>query len=622
MKIKKDNEKFYEDIIKEVKEDFEKRQAERRSLELSWELNMNFLNGSQNTSVSARGEIENEDKNFYWQSQNTYNHIAPIIEARLAKLSRVRPVMSVRAASDEDKDLKIAKISTSILNSAYNRLELDRVIYSNTVWSEVCGSSFYKIIWEKNAGRKIGVKDGTDIYEGDAAVIACPPHEIFPDSLFTENIEDCKSIIHARAMHVNEIEELYGVTVQGGEVNVFTLDNNAQKSSYLMPKVARGVKSGRAVVLERYEKPCAKYKNGRLIITAGDKMLYMGDLPYKNGGGENPYPFIKQSSLTFPSLFFGRSMVERLIPIQKAYNLVKNRKHEFLNRLATGVLAVEDGSIDTDDLIEDGLPPGKVIVYRQGSRPPILMNPGSVPVEFTYEEERLLKEFMMISGVSEFMRNSIAPANINSGIALSMLIEQDDTRLSSTAENIRRCVKSIGKHILSLFKQFSGEKRYMRMAGEGKKVEVFYFSSNDISSDDIIFDTENELTITPAQKKSMVFDLLGTGLLNDENGKLNNRMRAKVLEILGFGGLENTQDITSLHIARAQEENLYLLKNGLTAEEYDDHETHISEHTRYILSSEYASQKNDINKKRFTEHIRSHKQMEFLEKPVTNLVES
>ena len=45
-------------------------------------------------------------------------------------------------------------------------------------------------------------------------------------------------------------------------------------------------------------------------------------------------------------------MIERIIPVQRAYNAVKNRKQEFLNRLSMGVITVEDGSVDTDDLAE------------------------------------------------------------------------------------------------------------------------------------------------------------------------------------------------------------------------------------------------------------------------------
>ena len=67
---------------------------------------------------------------------------------------------------------------------------------------------------------------------------------------------------------------------------------------------------------------------------------------------------------------------------------------------------MEDGSVDTDALAEEGLSPGKILVYRQGSRPPQFLDEGRVPSEFTTEEDRLLNEFIIISGVSEVSRNS------------------------------------------------------------------------------------------------------------------------------------------------------------------------------------------------------------------------
>ena len=39
--------KFKEDIVASVKEDFKRRQEQRRSLELNWRLDMNFLIGNQ-----------------------------------------------------------------------------------------------------------------------------------------------------------------------------------------------------------------------------------------------------------------------------------------------------------------------------------------------------------------------------------------------------------------------------------------------------------------------------------------------------------------------------------------------------------------------------------------------
>ena len=96
-------------------------------------------------------------------------------------------------------------------------------------------------------------------------------------------------------------------------------------------------------------------------------------------------------------MFFGQSMVERAIPLQRAYNAVKNRKHELINRLCGGVLAVEDGSVDTEELEAEGLRPGSVVVYRRGSSPPSMLEQGGVPSALSAEELRLEEEFNVIT---------------------------------------------------------------------------------------------------------------------------------------------------------------------------------------------------------------------------------
>lgn len=100
-------------------------------------------------------------------------------------------------------------------------------------------------------------------------------------------------------------------------------------------------------------------------------------------------------------LFYAKGgLVERLIPTQRAYNAIKNRKCEFLNRLSTGVLVVEDGSIDLDNIEEEGLAPGKVIVYRQGSIAPILLSQEiGITRELDEELKNLNEEFLILGNV-------------------------------------------------------------------------------------------------------------------------------------------------------------------------------------------------------------------------------
>ncbi len=391
------DELFIEDIVADVQKDFEDRRAERRNIESVWRLNANFVMGNQFAFINALGEVEDGERDYFWQEREVFNHIAAIVESRLAKLARVRPKMSVRAASDSDDDIRTAKVATRIMDGAWQKLDISEIISRGTMWSEIAGSVFYKVVWDGESGRTVGEIDGKRVKEGDVRVSVCPPYEIFPSSLSAESVDELNSIIHAKAMHVDDIYRIWGKRVKGTDAEIMSFDDSGVIGGLgyasMIPTAKRSAKKDHAIVIERYTRPTVQNPCGELAIVAGDELLYYGVLPYNNGtDGERDLPFIKQDCLKNVGCFFGSSMVERCIPIQRAYNAVKNRKHEFMNRISMGVLAVEDGSVDISNLEDEGLSPGKILVYRQGATPPMLMNPGSVP-DFSYEEDKLMSEF-------------------------------------------------------------------------------------------------------------------------------------------------------------------------------------------------------------------------------------
>ena len=587
---------FGEDVVADVKADFAERQKMRRPYELSWQLNMNFLMGNQYCGISPRGSIEQEDKYYFWQEKQVFNHIAPIVETRVSRLNRVRPKPFARPFSGSDADVNSAKLATKILNSTRDKIHLDEAITRATEWSEVCGTSFYKVSWDEQ--------------EGEAVLSVCSPFEIYPDSNVTPTVDECSSIIHAKVYSSTDVKDTWGVDLQGETVKVFAIDG-AQSVGGLgynsvVPSIVQEAKNDQVLVIERYTKPSAEHPHGKLEIVAGNTLLYYGELPYAIGEGMTyVYPFIRQTSSEQAGCFWGASVVERVIPIQRAYNAVKNRKHEFLNRLAMGVLTVEDGSVDTDNLEEEGLSPGKILVYRQGSVKPQLMESGDVPSDFTYEEEQLLKEFITVSGVSEFARNSSTPTSVTSGVALQLIAEQDDMRLSSSIECIKLCIKRISKCILRLYKQFVSSEKLLRYCDGQNSAEVFYFTGSDIGSDDVVFETENELSDTPATRRSMLFDLLNAGILTDSEGKLSQASKTKILSLMGFGNWESAQDVTQLHVARAERENVDI--DSAEVLPVDDHAVHVEQHTRFVIGADVDALDRALRDKILT-HIEKHKQ--------------
>ncbi len=80
-----------------------------------------------------------------------------------------------------------------------------------------------------------------------------------------------------------------------------------------------------------------------------------------------PLIHVYGANLTEDQIYGKEGLVSLLEPWQRKYNEIMNMHSIHLDFATIGHMVVEDGSIDVDELSEDGLAPGKVIVYRQGA---------------------------------------------------------------------------------------------------------------------------------------------------------------------------------------------------------------------------------------------------------------
>ncbi len=597
-------------LVAEVTDDFKRRQEERRTIERGWQLNINFVNGNQYCDVNPLGEIEGENGGYFWQQKRVFNYIAPTIDMRCCRLTGIRPRLAVRAASEDDADRRSAKLASAILNAACEDCDIDGALSKATVWSETCGTVFYKVIWDGYAGNEIGKTfDGASVTDGKVRVSVVPPFEIYPDSLSEENLYNQPSIIHARAVPAEDIYSAYGVRVEGRDIEEYC-SSRAGISAHGGDgngKAARSVKHGYEVVIERYIRPNSQFPQGRLTIVAGDKLLYDGEFPYLNGEcGTRTYPFVAQYSFPLAGSFFGTCVVDRLIPIQRAYNAVKNRKHEFLNRISMGTVAVEEGSVDTDELAEDGLMPGKIIVYRQGANPPEMLTLGSVPSEFMQEEERLEREFYKISGTSDFSQEANVFTSVTSATGLQLIIEQDEAKLNVCYEQIRSALKGVGKMLLRLFRQFASNVRLTKIAGGNDVLSAVSFKAADITGDDVVLEADSDVNMTPARRRAILYDMIDKGLFADRNGKISPNVKGRLLKALGYNGYIGGRDLDELNRARCAEEN-EALKGGRSAQvrSYDNHAVHVEEHTAFLLTEKLTPEQ----ERRVSEHLEQHKKL-------------
>ena len=130
-----------EDLAREVRADFDARREARKRIEAQWLLNVNFMLGNQYSVLDSRGELTETDKRYFWQEREVYNHIAPLIETRLAKFARVNCAVTVRPSSNDDADVNTARLSTKIIEATQQDNGFDKLFVEAHYWGKITGTA-------------------------------------------------------------------------------------------------------------------------------------------------------------------------------------------------------------------------------------------------------------------------------------------------------------------------------------------------------------------------------------------------------------------------------------------------------------------------------------------------
>lgn len=620
---------YKEDVIRKVTEELEKRKTERLIVERQWTLNANFLVGNQYCDINTyRGDIEQLEPVYDWLEREVFNQIAPLIETRIANLKKINFMMKVKPATNELDDYDKAETSTSVLQHIQKTSDFESKKNTAITWNELCGNCFWLSWWDKDKGEKYAVEqtvevlaDGTErnkeiaYFQGDLEYGLITPYEIYPESIFKQTVEAQRSIILEQVKSVDDIYDLYGIKVEGNEVETFALTpvGSGGGFGYENTTVTIGHRTidNAEKVITYFEKPSKHKPNGLMIIIVGeDNLVYYGDLPYSR------IPIVQTVCIEVAGQFFGKSTIERLIPIQRAYNGCVNRIHEYIKHIAIGSYIAEEGSIDVEEFESEGQAPGKLVIYKQGSNAPTPTQIGVLPNEIMQERYNLKQDMEYAAGVSQLMVYGQAPSGVTSGRALDNLMEIDNTRLSLTGDHLRTSHQKLSVLWLEILKKYATTPRIVNYVGSNNIGKAITWSREDINSYDVEYVTENELLMSEDAQKQRFFDAFNMGLFTDKNGVIPTRVKQKAKEFMKCGNYSDILMIDELQIQAAQRENTFF-ENGVLPEvsDFDEHEIHIEEHLRYILQMDFQILKN--KKPEYAEalenHLKQHKEIVAME---------
>lgn len=595
-----------------IKNEHERRRIERLYFELKWQLNLAFIEGEQYQYISdITNDLVEFPKLLKDQEREAYNHILPIWTTRLAKLSRLHLTYKARPATTDSDDINNAYVTTKVLQNWAESNRMNEAQTTANAWMESTGTVIWKNIWNKNDGKRLGVTlndKGQQVFikEGDPENAICSPFEIFPDSSYNQDIKSCKSIIHARAVDADYIYDNFGVDLPGTKQNVFA--SSLSRIHSMTDTRDTKEKDNVIMLYEYYEIPTTDYPNGRLWICCDnhDKLLYEGDLPFINARYNNrELPFVLQRSIIRPGYFWGKTIIDSLIPVQRRYNAIKNRMQEYLKRVAVGIMIVDEATVELNNLEDEGIAPGDILKYNktENSQTPTYLQTPPLSNAFFQQEGAEMSNFTSLSGVSEISRDSSAPTGIESGKALTILNEQDETRLSLTARQIQDCMLEVARQTMYLYKQFAENERMLRIVGQGDAIKLLSWDKNTITADDIIIEGIARISETLTQKRNMVLELIGMGMFRDETGRIDD---SRILEMLEFGDVNVAMDSKRLERIKSNEQNIKMsMGQPQPVEFYELHNIAVETHTEYMLSNEFDVL-DPMIKQLFMQHLQQH----------------
>jgi len=604
-----------------IKNEVAKRRTDRLFLELQWMLNLAFIGGQQYMYINNHiNSLFTVPPRFEWQQRDVYNHIAPVYETTMAKYAKINPTFLTNPQSSDINDINAAEVSKTVIKNWLKSEEFEARQLEANAWSAATGTAIWKTIWNPNKGKKIAriqEEDGTIRYvkEGDVENVVVPPFELFPDSSYNYRIEDCRNVIHARPVSIDDIYDTYGVDVLGEDLNIFTFDKGSKSTQGMSSggnMSARGQENKHDVVMlyEYYENPSTFYPNGRLIVCCDNynKFLHNGELPYINAkNNERTLPFDIQKDIPKVGYFWGTCRIDRAIPAQRRYNAIKNRMAEYMNRFAIGVYAVPETSTQIDDLEENGLEPGAILTYKQGETPPRAIDSGSLPAIFENEAMNTLGDITKTTGVSELSKSSQAPTGVSSGRAMLVLQDMDETRMSLTAKSVATCQVKVSKKTLYAYKQFATFERMIALEGAGNAQKVIRWKGSSLDPESLYIENPSALSESFAQRRGWILELLQMGAFRDENGLVDYDRVSRMVE---FGDRDVAQTPEIREKTRTKEENAYIkmkMFNKVVIDDFEIHDIAIKYHLEYMLSAEYRSDPQEVQQA-FKIHLAGHKQ--------------
>lgn len=484
-----------------------------------WATCLAFYVGEQHRVWDRQARRLVDDKRIAsYKIQHVDNQIPGIVEVAASKFQRARQLPKALPNTGEPEDEAGAQAGTQVLEHWWRvggmevkELEADtiRILF---------GAAFYHDYWDPTkqatvpvpvgmrqdpeTGQVVPITEARKAPVGDVCVEALTVFDVFPDPS-AERFDECGWVIVARRKPVYWVEETFGKKVRPEATAVEDVLTSLLPGAQVAASATDG--DGSVLLKVYYERPCRKYPQGRMAMTAGGEVLYRADsLPMPHG--EIPVTMVPYRLV--PKRLWPMGLIECVIGLQRELNRGGGYIAEILRMHAWPKWLAKKGSVDAKAITNA---PGEVIEYTD--QPPSIAPPPPVPAWIVQYPEAQRAGIRILAGQHE-VTNGMLPSNVSSGVAISQLAEADNQRLGAAQLLGKYALEQVSRRVLSTITVRYREPRLIRTFGRDKSAQITALTGADIGDRDVLVEIGEGVSNTPAARRQRFLDYKQNGLFD------------------------------------------------------------------------------------------------------------
>jgi hypothetical protein len=591
---------------------FERAKATRSHYEPDWFLNLSYVVGDQWVYWN-RGHLERP--RFDTRDPVTDNRMQGIVNTRIARKTKSRPVFVATPTSADEADMESARLTDQVLESDWEELKLTKKLYAALNWSEIICAGFWKIYYDPTKGksddylvqrgeegasaymgedgRPMRVSDHPEgepmpegvepmpVAQGEACIEVISPFEFFPDPLAT-SMEDLEWCVEVKVRSVDYVQERYGFKADPDTDAPLGIAESRMTGFSVLPGMSgassRTTKQRGVKVYEFWSKPSPRFPDGVKICWCNETILHQDDKPF------DAIPYVMFGAQDVPGRFWPMTCTTQLRGPQTQLNRTKTQIYENLARIGNPIML---WSRYAGKMSYRGLP-GETIYYDDTTpnSVPRYLNPPEIPVYMREEVERIEGSMQEIAGLHEVSKATV-PAGVTAASAINLLQEADDTRLGPEVAATEQSVAEAGRKLMRVRAAYTDDSRMVKIAGEDGDWDIQEWKGTMLDeSVGVSVQSGSMMPRSKAAKQAAILEVMQVAL--QYGLPLQPRNIRRVLREYEIGGLDRLFADIGRDEEQIQWENRMLSQGQqLPINSFDDDDLHIVGHEEYCKTGRW-----------------------------------